>query len=168
MTNTRIPFNPGFLFLDAGPAVVRTFVPEKAPFFMIVDQNASIVSYTIPAADINPTKDLFDRLKDLKTKYSTAWLPGSLIPKESAFEDAKNFVRTLPLTQIVNPSIHVAADGEVTFEWKQENFQIDLGFYGDNTFSYYARKKGQEPLFGDDIPVERGIPKELVDVASAI
>jgi hypothetical protein len=168
MMNTRTQFDSWSSLFNAGPAIVRAYSPEKASFIVTTDQSISILSCSIPSADSTPTKDLFDRLKDLKTKYSSVWLPGSLIPNESAFEDARNFVRTLPLMQILNPSIHVAADGEVTFEWKQDNFHIDLGFYGDNTFSYYATKTGQQPLFGDDIPVERGIPKELVDVASVI
>jgi hypothetical protein len=166
--NTRTQFDSWSAFLNTGPAIVRAYSPEKASFIMTTDQSISIIACSIPAADINPAKDLFDRLAELKTRYSIAWIPGGLPPKESAFAEARSFVRTLPLMQIINPSVHVAADGEVTFEWKEDNFQIDLGFYGNNTFSYYATKIGQEPLFGDDIPVGRGIPKELVDFASVI
>jgi hypothetical protein len=166
--NTRTQFDSWSSFLNAGQAIVRAYSPERASFILTADQGISVISCSIPAADTNPTKDLFDRLRDLKAKYSSPWLPGSLAPKESAFENAKQFVRTMPLMQIVNPSIHVAADGEVTFEWKQDKFHIDLGFYGDNTFSYYATKIGQEPLFGDELPVEQGIPQELVAVASVV
>ena len=55
----------------------------------------------------------------------------------------------------------------MNFEWKGQDFHIDLGFYGDQTFSYYATKSGQKPLLGDDIPIKNGIPKELIDFALA-
>lgn len=167
MMNTRTQFDSWSSLFNTGPAIVRAYSPEKANFIMATDQSISILSCSIPSADTNPTKDLFDRLKDLRTKYSSVWLPGSRVPNESAFEDAKNLVRTLPLMQIVNPSIHVASDGEVNFEWKGNDFRIDLGFYGNQTFSYYAVKNGKE-LFGDDVPVKEGIPKELVGFASVI
>nr|HEV7952888.1 hypothetical protein [Candidatus Acidoferrales bacterium] len=63
-------------------------------------------------------------------------------------------------------SIHVASDGEVNFRWSGSDFQIDLGFYGDDKFSFYGEKTGLAPIFGDDTPVKDGIPRALVDLAS--
>jgi hypothetical protein len=148
------------------PAIVE-YVSERTNFLLASDQMISIRSYA-PVPAENPTTELFDRLKDLKTRYSKTWIPSTTAPKETAFQDAKRFVLSLPLMQIVRPSINVAGDGEVNFEWKGQDFQIDLGFYGNQTFSYYATKNGQKPLFGDDIPIKHGIPKELVDFASVV
>lgn len=115
----------------------------------------------------NPTKDLLDRLRDLKKMYSQTWIPGSTAPTELAFQNAKDFISTLPLTSIPTPAIHVASDGEVNFQWSGSNFKIDLGFYGNGKFSYYGLKTGYQPVFGDDIPVTNGAPKSLLNIASA-
>jgi hypothetical protein len=109
---------------------------------------------------------LFDRLNVLKAKYSSAWLPDSIPAKESAFQNARDFVLTLPLNRILKPAIHVASDGEVNFQWIGPDFQIDLGFYGDGNFSFYGAKAGSKPILGDEVPVKQGIPKELADFAS--
>lgn len=124
----------------------------------------------VPATTVfqnNPTKDLLDRLAELKKTYSTPWLPGSTIPTEIAFQNAKDFVSTLPLSYIPKPAIHVASDGEVNFHWAGPNFQIDLGFYGDGKFSYFGSKDGSQPIFGDDIPVQNGAPNQLIAIATA-
>src|SRR5579863_5852851 len=65
----------------------------------------------------SPTKDLFDRLAYLSGRYRKPFLPGSIPPTDQAFDDAKTFILSLPLATIKNPSIHVAADGEVNFQW---------------------------------------------------
>jgi hypothetical protein len=167
--NTRSLFDAqSSSFLSSGPAIVRFFVPEKEHFIMTSNENISIISSPTFSADSTPTKDLLDRIRDLKRRYAQAWTPNGTIPKEDAYRDAKDFVLTLPLARIVRPSIHIAGDGEVNFEWRGEDFHIDLGFYGNRTFSYYATKRGSEPLFGDDIPVKSGIPRALADFASAV
>ena len=165
--NTKTYFDSWSSFLNTGSAIVRAYAPERAHFIMTADQVISVLPCSIPSAESTPTKDLFDRLRDLKGRYSEIWIPNTVAPKEAAFQDAKSFVLTLPLTQIIKPSIHIAGDGEVNLEWKGQDFHIDLGFYGDQTFSYYATKSGQKPLLGDDIPIKNGIPKELIDFALA-
>jgi hypothetical protein len=113
-----------------------------------------------------PTKDLFDRLTFLSGRYRNPFLPGSTPPSNQAFEDAKSFILTLPLTKIKKPSIHVAADGEVNFQWAGSDFKIDLGFYGNGKFSFYAAKAGRAPIIGDDILVDFGLSNDLVSFAA--
>lgn len=161
---------------------LNTFMDTPAPMYLryaaspiggsIVqyDQPSYAVYVTVPenyAFTSNPTKDLFDRLAELKTKYSTAWLPNSTRPSDTAFQNAKEFVSTLPLTSMMKPAIHVASDGEVNFQWSGDNFHIDLGFYGNGKFSFYGAREGHAPIVRDDVPVREGIPKDLADFASA-
>ena len=113
-----------------------------------------------------PTKDLFDRLNVLSGKYRKPFLPGSTPPSDQAFEDAKTFILTLPLTKIKNPCIHVAADGEVNFQWSGSDFKIDLGFYGDGKFSFYAAKAGRAPIIGDEVLVDSGLSNDLISFAA--
>jgi|SRR5271156_2215670 len=134
------------------------------------DKSSYVVDVSMPVLfDVsnNPTKELFDRLRDLKARYATGSMPDSTPPSEKAFQDAKDFILTLPLAQIVKPAIHVASDGEVNFHWAGPDFQIDLGFYGDERFSFYGAKEGHDPILGDDVSVKDGIPKALVGFASA-
>jgi hypothetical protein len=160
-------------YIDFTNSHVSSAFVELSPVasnFIVFDQSSYVVDINMPAPfDIanNPTKELFDRLRDLKMKYSTALLPNSKTPSDRAFQDARNFILTLPLTQIVKPVIHVASDGEVNFHWAGADFQIDLGFYGDETFSFYGAKDGHEPILGDDVSVKEGIPGDLVSFAFA-
>jgi hypothetical protein len=162
---------------------LNTFINTPAPIYLRYDAShvgGSLVQYdqpsyavyvTVPATysfTSNPTKDLLDRLAELKTKYSTAWLPNSTRPNDNAFKNAKEFVSTLPLASMMKPAIHVASDGEVNFQWSGNDFHIDLGFYGNGKFSFYGAKEGHAPIVRDDVPVREGIPKDLADFASAV
>jgi hypothetical protein len=146
---------------------------ELAPVasgFMAFDKSSYVVDVNMPIlfdVSSNPTKELFDRLGELKTRYATALMPGTSPPSDKAFQDARDFILTLPLAQIVKPAIHIASDGEVNFHWAGPDFQIDLGFYGDEKFSFYGAKDGHDPILGDDVSVKDGIPKALVCFASA-
>lgn len=166
MRNTNIDFpntlTRGFVRFDASPTGGSLVVLGQTPYAIYVSVPANF------DFGRNPTKELFDRLSELKTKYSTVFLPNSKLPSESAFQNARDFVLTLPLNQIVKPTIHVASDGEVNFQWTGHDFQIDLGFYGNGKFSYYGAKEGCEPILGDEVPVKGGIPKVLVDFALAV
>lgn len=125
------------------------------------------VNSLIPVTRVEtPTKDLFDRLSFLSGRYRSPFLPGSTPPNSQAFEDAKSFILTLPLTKIKKPSIHVAADGEVNFQWSGSDFKIDLGFYGNGKFSFYAAKAGRAPIIGDDISVDSGLSNDLISFAA--
>jgi hypothetical protein len=163
-TNTEFlnTLAPPLVRFDASPAGGSLVINDQTPYAIYLNVPAN---YDFGR---NPTKELFDRLSELKRKYSLASLPNSTLPSDSAFQNARDFVLTLPLTQIVKPAIHVASDGEVNFQWSGPDFQIDLGFYGDGKFSFYGAKEGCEPIVGDEVSVKDGIPRGLVDFASAV
>lgn len=123
-------------------------------------------SFELPISS-ESAKELLDRLRDLKTKYSSPYFPDSIPPSDKAFEDAMAFILSLPLNTIIQPAIHIASDGEVNFEWSHGDAKIDLGFYGDGTFSFYGAKEGEGRIFGDAVPVKNGVPTELLKIASA-
>jgi len=159
--------NPDMIFFGAiAPYISYDSSPSGSSIFQ---HTPHAIYVTVPATVVfrnNPTKDLLDRLTELKKSYSQPWLPGSSVPTDSAFQNAREFVSTLPLSYVPKPGIHVASDGEVNFHWAGPNFKIDLGFYGDGKFSYYALKEGSEPIYGDDIPVQDGAPQRLLAIAS--
>jgi hypothetical protein len=164
MRQTNIDFRntltQGIVRFEAPPA--GGLVLYHTPYAVYVSAPANYVFAS------SPTKELFDRLSELRKNYSKSSLPNAVLPSESAFQNAKDFVLTLPLNRIIQPAIHVASDGEVNFQWSGSDFQIDLGFYGNGKFSYYAAKKGCDPILGDEVLVKDGIPKNVVDFASDI
>ena len=75
------------------------------------------------------------------------------------FNDANKFVNMLPYLDNY-PLISMVDDGELNFYWKYDDVRIDLGFYGNGVYSYYAQK-GTHDYFGDDIAIDN-IPESLL------
>lgn len=159
------------------PAFVQSFAREElarmnpAPAISIdwaaltsVVNNTDATQFQ-PASQFSaPLKVALDRLKELrKTPPSERW-PMAKWPSEIAFQDAERFLKLAPLNLIPLPEIHLAADGEVNFLWKQGNIHVDLGFYGDGLFSFYAESDSARDIYGDDLSVEHGVPDELIAV----
>ena len=112
------------------------------------------------------TLPLQKRLSDLYSLPEDQRLPDSDWPTDQAFEDAWKFVTLLPMFMSKLPYISVANDGEVNFGWDNDAMQIDLGFYGDSTYSYFARSNDGSEWIGDDIPVAHPLPDALFALLS--
>lgn len=79
-----------------------------------------------------------------------------------AIADAKRFIETLDINNIWQPYISVIEDGEVNFWWDCPIW-LDLGMYGDGTYSYYACFEDKSELFGVCIPVSESLPAKILD-----
>jgi hypothetical protein len=79
--------------------------------------------------------------------------------------DAESFILKLPLNRTGMPAINVASDGEVNFSWSGVNTHIDLGFFGNGTYSYYGRGGGAE-VVGEDVAAKSDVPKDLLKIAA--
>lgn len=101
-----------------------------------------------------------------RTPESERW-PGADWPAALAFEDAAEFIRVLPLALIPLPGIAFADDGEINFLWKDGGVHVDLGFYGTNTFSYFAQARDGRKFHGEAIPPSSGLPPEVVALFAA-
>jgi len=95
--------------------------------------------------------------------YTAGWDGhGAAEPTPQALFDAESFVRRLPLDRIHSPHVSLAADGEVNFLWILPAVRLDLGFYGDGFYSFYAlTAKGRE-FTADETPVSQSLPGELL------
>lgn len=71
-------------------------------------------------------------------------------PSLRAIQEAMVFARQLP-GNIPQPFVSPGTDGEVNFWWKYGKVQIDLGFYGEGTYSYFARLKDGSEFEADNI-----------------
>jgi hypothetical protein len=79
-----------------------------------------------------------------------------------AIADAERFVNTLDVSNIWQPYISFIDDGEVNFWWDYP-IRLDLGMYGDGTYSYYASFEDKSELFGDNIPVSESLPTKILE-----
>ena len=143
-------------------------------------------SFTIPSEDQHPRlmtfespsrtqyikykilqRPLLDRLETLLNKVE-GYKPDKDItwPNEQAYEDAERFIRLLPLSKIHAPEICFAHDGEINFQWGtyDSGVYVDLGLYGDGTYSYYATNHTGIELEDNDINVTQGLPDDLSDM----
>lgn len=109
---------------------------------------------------------VISRIKEL-AEYQEGWYDGiEGIPADSqTIKDAIAFAKNLDFNHIHIPYISLATDGEVSFWWDLETIKLGLGFYGDGTYSYYAKllENGKE-FFGDDIDsVNSTLPPEILE-----
>jgi len=77
--------------------------------------------------------------------------------------DAEQFVGSFLHDEgIEKPIISLAADGEIAFLWALPDFRLDLGFYGDGTYSYYGRSSTGKDFMSDEEPIDTPLPEEVL------
>lgn len=85
----------------------------------------------------------------------------SVAPKLQAIKEAMVFARNLP-DRLPKPMVRPAVDGEVNFYWKTENMLVDLDFYGDGTYSYFAQI-GKKEWSSDAVSYTELLPSEIIE-----
>ncbi len=108
--------------------------------------------------------DVIHRLRESvrRSVSSDGWEGASPEALERALGDAEEFVSGWVGTPVAKPDVGLADDGEVNFFWKHEGARVDLGFFGDGTYSYFAKDRHGERYFGDDVPAGDGLADELL------
>ena len=89
-------------------------------------------------------------------------------PEKQAIIDAQRFWFTHVNSGIGFPNVPDicwANDGELNFWWdiSETDFYMDLGFYGDGTYSYYARH-GDKEWTSDATVSGEMLPQEIIDI----
>lgn len=88
-------------------------------------------------------------------------------PQERAFDDAEAFVEAWSSNALRTPDVGLADDGEVNFLWEGAGMHVDLGFYGNGTFSYYAKDGDGKEYTDDGVPAHVGLPTDLLAILKA-
>ena len=115
-----------------------------------------------------PHAQLLTKLETLRRTSKEHRPPDADWPNAQAFEEASQFIRLLPLPDIFIPSVYIAHDGEINFLWKEEGLiHIDLGFYGDGTYSYYAINKDGQEFMSDAVETSQGLALDLEQILKA-
>jgi hypothetical protein len=84
-------------------------------------------------------------------------------PGERSIKDAEAFARKIfNQPTVLEPIISPATDGEVNFFWEGQHLTLDLGFYGDGSYSFYAKTDEGEEFFGDNYSVDTDLPPEII------
>ncbi len=111
-------------------------------------------------------RPLLDRMKELRDITEKDCSSDVQWPTAQAFEEAEEFIRLLPISDIPVPKIYMAHDGDINFLWKRKDdgLHIDLGLYGDGTYSYYATNNGEQEFMDDAVKVSKGLPDSLVKI----
>jgi hypothetical protein len=92
-------------------------------------------------------------------------------PRADAIADALTFIDELLDGFPIPDRVHAPGDGEVMFQWLRPRTLIEIGFYGDDTISWYARLPDHGVSSGDD-PFDRRagrhLPRPLADALGSI
>ena len=71
-------------------------------------------------------------------------------PTPEAVAQAKSFIATMP-TDMRGPEIEPSGDGEINLVWRSAAAYLEIGFCGDQQFSFFGKTKSvpEERIFGD-------------------
>jgi hypothetical protein len=81
-------------------------------------------------------------------------------PRPDAIVDALTFIDSFPPESVLPDKVYAPGDGEVMFQWVRPATFVEIGFYGDDTISWYARVPGRADVHGDD-PFDRHLDRQL-------
>ena len=102
------------------------------------------------------------------TSYNEGWDGFNGIPPSSkAIEEAERFISVITKAEILEPYISLAADGEINFYWKNENFILDVGFFGEGVYSIYAKMASGHEVIEDDLSLEDPLPENVASLIRA-
>ncbi|MGO0702708.1 hypothetical protein [Pseudomonas paracarnis] len=114
---------------------------------------------------ISPLDSIMLSIRQM-TDYEQDWDGyGALAPAAQAADDAEFFaIYNLRRRDTRAPKISAASDGEINFSWKNEKGLIDLGFFGDGSYSYYAKLSTGEEFISDESGIKEALPSELLKI----
>jgi hypothetical protein len=130
------------------------------------DTARSFITPLLKDQILNPERadlKLIARIRELGM-YTDGWDGAEAqAPSRSAVNDAEKFARSfLQDDGLKKPIISLAADGEIAFLWALPDIRLDLGFYGDGTYSYYGRSPTGKEFISDDESIGTPLPDELL------
>ena len=113
----------------------------------------------------NPVvKAAISQIEEFRSRKDGWKGPNSLGPTNRSIDNAKTFAAAvLAESNIEPPHIGLAADGEITFFWQNQNILIDLSITGDG-ISYFAKPSIGEPFFEDEAPVTKNFPEKILSL----
>ena len=149
--------------LDLGRKPYSLTSKESPDFTDSLSVNKEIVS----GSSSSPTYQLIQQLQYLLEISNEKEFQLSQWPTETAFRDAREFILRLPLKKISSPRIRLSDDGEINFLWSSKDYQVDLGFYGTETYSYFGRNAQGKEIMGEDELATLGLADSIIRLLAA-
>lgn len=101
------------------------------------------------------------RIREIGT-YPDGWDDANgKAASRQAIDDAENFIRQL-FPDVKEPIITLATDGEINFLWILPEFRLDLGVYGDGSYSYYGKTSNGEEFIADENSLDERLPEKIM------
>jgi len=143
----------------------------QAPSLIPVNQRIWPMSQSVDSVAteqcLDPSRtdlQMLARIRQLGT-YSHGWDGAEgKAPSHAAVTDAERFTRILMRDDVYAPHISLATDGEINFLWMLPHLRLDLGFYGDGTYSYYGKTAAGDEFLVDDASVCTPLPEQLLQL----
>jgi hypothetical protein len=162
MTGTIYPWNTPqtTVSLPKSITTIKSITATKPKASRIID------SVLYESGQENPEKfKAIGRIREIAA-YLDNWNgPGSIPPTHLAVEEAELFTRYIfSYNAIISPYISASNDGEINFYWKKDTFILDLGFFGDGSYSYYAHLPSGLEILEDQVSLHAYLPQEIVDL----
>lgn len=86
---------------------------------------------------------------------------------EEAINNALTFISQI---KVIPDALETgfSGDGEVGLFVRKDNIFIDIGFEGNNSYSFYAKDHNGNEFIGDDYLIENGIDTALISILNTI
>ncbi len=135
---------------------LETSFSIEVPNIIIINPDAAASPNTY-----NVTSPTIMKVRGFR-KYLDGWNgPDSIGPSDKAREEAEQFANSLDLDAIHPPEIGLADDGEINFFWDVNNLYLDLGFFGNGTYSFYAKLPNGEEIIEDSALITQPLPENI-------
>ena len=136
----------------------------------IVVPTAPEIKRAVPSGishDATERKKLLDKIRKYSS-YEANWDGyGGAAASSQAIRDVTAFVRQLPF-DTKQPKPQLSGDGGISLIWELPDLFIDAGFYGDGKLAFFVNSKNNGELFGQEIPVAKGIPHAIISTLSHV
>jgi len=154
-----------FITMALSSTLIATPIAPGSPIYASV---TSEIHKPAEAAGLQITLDsskfqMIRRIRDLG-EYKDGWAGEQTIgPSKKASDDAERFAWSLDLSNAYSPFISPGKDGEINFWWNNNGEWVDLGMFGDGTYSYYAKLPNGQEYIADSVPVSQALPIEILE-----
>lgn len=128
------------------------FITDKSD---TIPRNWTESNYTrTPVSEVVGKLTSFMELKDGWDGYD------GRAPSIDAIQDAISFAEKLNINMKM-PKPMLSSDGEVGLFWEKDQNYIDVGFYGEKIYSFYAQFDDGQEILRDDVALEDELQEEL-------
>ncbi len=173
LTSSTIPFRTGRVSVFGAAFIVSSLhlsdVMPAQPVGRGDTARPTIEPYTRDQI-LNIQRQDIKMIKEVRkfASYPQGWDGfNGVPPSRKAIDEAESFISMITKNQILEPYISLAADGEINFYWKNNNFLLDIGFFGEGVYSLYAKMASGEEIIKDDLRLTDLVPEEIAPLIIA-